>query len=463
MSARKIILWVLFLVVAASLWFLSDAVDRRSQEHERETNRLVSLKAPLEVVSVDIQGKDIPKPILIKRQVKQYGWEMLKPVAYPADSMQVGRLISSVLEGQRTGVIEKPGDLKQFGLDPPAIKVTLTDKEGDQAVLLVGNLSPTKEFAYAAVPASKEVWLVPPTLRGAVNRSVFELRDKMVLDFPVNKVTGLELELEGKTLKLSRVKKGDQPLWRLADGSEADAASVEDALFMVHGLMAVDFLDQGIFPEKMGLTQPWGRVRLSLEGDKATGLVIGKQVAGRSERYVRRLSGGPVMVVKQASLQRLAKVSRFSLLQRRVMRFHRDEAVALSVTRDGVDLKFAKQEGVWQRTQPPGDEKSGEAASLLVWDLGNLKWQKLLTGDGPWGLDKPSAVINLTIKPPAGKDGREAEERVITLRLGRLDKASKLLPAQVKGDKRVFGLAADLADSLPKPPSDEATAPKGPK
>ena len=104
---------------------------------------------------------------------------------------------------------------------------------------------------------------------------------------------------------------------------------------------------------------------------------MGGKVAGREERYVRRLGGGPVMVLKQAALDRLWAADRFSLSQRRLLRFDRDAAVALSVTRGKEVLNYAKQGGVWVRTQPPGDEKSGEAASLLVWDLGNLKWQKV--------------------------------------------------------------------------------------
>ena len=463
MTPRKIIIWLLFLAVAGTLYFMSEAVDRRSQEQERESNRLVHLSDPLNVVSFSISGKEIPKTIRIERRDAEHRWEMVKPVLYEADSMQVGRLISTVLDGQIKGRIEKPGDLKQFGLDPPAIKLTLTDRQGDQAVLWLGHLSPTKEFAYASAPGKNEVWLVEPTLRGAVNRSVFELRDKSVLDFVVNKVEGLELNTGKQPLKLKRLQGGADARWQFSDGAEADASAVEDVLLVVHGLMAVDFLDQGIDLKKMGLEEPSGGVVLAMEGGGKKGLLIGGKVTGRDERYVRRLSGGPVMVVKERSLDRLRRVTRFSLSQRRLLRFPREAAVALSVERGGRKLSYAKRGGVWVRTQPPGDEKSGEAASLLVWDLGNVKWQKILGAGGLLGLDKPAAVITLTLENPSGQEGKAPTVQKQVLILGRIDKKSGLLAAKVKGDDRVFGLAADFMDNLPKLPKDDSTAPKGQK
>ncbi|MCB2191842.1 MAG: DUF4340 domain-containing protein [Deltaproteobacteria bacterium] len=463
MNARRVVIWLIFLAVAVALYLLSGEVDRRSQEHEREANRLVQLSDPLNIQSLSISGHEVPKAIIIERRDKEHRWEMVKPVLYPADGMQVGQMLSTVLDSQITSRISEPGDLKQFGLEPPAFKLVLTDRGGDKAELLVGNLSPTKEFAYAAKPGGQEVWLVPPLVRGAVNRSLFEMRDKAVLDFVVSKVAKVELNTGGQVIRLTREKTGAEPVWRFADGGEADPNAVEDMLFMVHGLMAVDILDQGIHPEEMGLSKPWGGVVLDMAGGAQKGVFIGRMVTGRDERYVRRLDGGPVMVVKKTSLQRLGQMNRFKLSQRRLFKVQRDNVVALSVKRGGKTMEFGKEAGKWVRTQPPGDEKSGEVASLLVWDLVNLKWRKLLGTTGLAGLDKPNSVIKLTIKPSATPKGEAATVMVKELTLGQVDKASGLLSARLKGDDRVFGLDAGLLKGLPTWPKSDTKAPAGPK
>jgi hypothetical protein len=462
-SGRRALIWLVLLAVAVGVYFLTEAVDRRVEEQDLAAKSLVSLTDPLNIQTLSLSGAEMPNAVVIERRDKEHRWEMTQPVVYAADGMQVGQMLSTVLESRIVRRIDKPGDLKQFGLDPPAFKLVLTSRKGDKAELLVGNLSPTKEFAYAMRPGSGQVWLVPPLVRGAVNRSLFELRDKVALDFVVNQVEKAEFDLGERSLKLVREKGGAKPIWRFADGDEADPTAVEDFLFMVHGMMAVDILDQGIHPDKMGLTKPWGKVVLTMADGKQAGLLIGSRVTGRDERYLRRLSGGPVLVVQKASLERLAQVDRFQLSHRRVFRIERDDVVALGVQQDGHTTQYAKEGGRWVRTSPPGDEKSGEVASLLVWDLVNLKWQKLLGTSGPAGLDKPNIVIKLTIKPPATEKNTAATVMVKELVLGQVEKGSGLLSARVPGDERIFGLKADLLQGLPPLPGKDTKAPAGPK
>lgn len=458
MTARRLIIWLLFLAVAVSLYFLSEVVDQRAEQAEAERNRLVSLSDPLNVQSLELSGTSLPKPIRIQRRDQEQGWEMVSPLRYPADGLAVGRLLSAVVEGHIQKRIENPGDWKQFGLQPPAVKLTLRDRSGGEAVLLFGELSPNKQFAYAAPPGSKQVWMVTPAVRDAVNRSRFDLRDKAVLELVVNKTDRLELSSGPKPLQLKRVRGGAEPLWQFADGTEADSEAVEDVLFKVNALRTLEFIDQGIDLKRMGLAQPSGRVVIGLQGGGQKGLALGGPVKGREETYLRRLAGGPVMVVKTKSLDFLRKVSRFQLSQRHLLRYDRDQVVALSVQRGGQVLKYAKQEDGWVRTQPPGDKKSGYSVSMLAWDLAELKWQQILGQNSILGLDKPQAVITLTLQAP-GKDQAGARTSKV-LKLGQVDKASGLLAAKVSGDDRVFGIKPELLKGLPQVPPAQDKASK---
>ncbi|RJX34466.1 MAG: DUF4340 domain-containing protein [Desulfarculus sp.] len=461
MTPRRLIIWLIFLAAAVSLYFISDALDNRAEKTTAQHNRLVNLSDPLGVQSLELSGVATPKTIRIERRDKQHGWEMVTPVRYPADGAMVGQLLSAVVEGKIQRRIQDPGSLKQFGLLPPILKLVLTDRSGSKAVLWLGELSPNKEFAYASAPGADQVWMLSPALFEAVNRTALDLRDKRALDFVLSQVESLELAVGKTNLALKRVRGGADPLWRLADGGEADSEEVEDLLLKLHGLRAVDILDEGILPQRMGLEPPSGKVVLGLAGGGRKGLVLGGKVKERDETYLRRLAGGPVLLIKSASLDPLRAVTAFQLQQRRLLRFQRDQATALSLQRGAQTLKFARDKGGWLRSQPPGDARSGESVSSLIWSLGEIKWQKILGKGNLLGLDKPQAVITLTIQAADKKP--QAKTSQMALKLGAVDPVSGLLAVQVAGDERVYGVKTDLLKGLPPAPPAPGKPPEGKK
>ncbi len=446
MRLRAVVAWVFVAVVAAGAYFYSVHTAERREQAREEAARAVSLGDPLNVTVVELKGRDYPRPVRIVRQDQKYRWFMEKPVAWPADNLMVGRLIGAVLDAKAVRKIPHQGNLEQYGLKPPRIEITLTDRKGGRATLLIGDLSPTGKFCYAMRPGAGEVLFLPGRDRAAFSYSVFRLRDKAVLDFVISDVERLELAWgEERPMVIRRVRGGAEPVWRFADGAEASAEAVEDFLMRLHGLRAVDYVDRGLDLPEMGLQPPRGRMVLGIAGGEPVGILIGGKVPGREERYLRRLEGGPAIVVKAKEVEGL-RVTRHQLAERRVWRIDRERAVALEVRRGGKSLAYAKEEGAWRRTRPPGDTKAGTAAPLLIWDLSELKYEKLLP-PGDYGLDPPQARITLTLEAPA----KEGKGRVIVrrLRLGRVDPATGLLAVQVEGDGRIFGVKPKIWDSLP--------------
>lgn len=452
MSGRKLLIWVIFALVAAAAFFLSDYDAEQKQARQNEANRVVSLSDPLTVQTVELSGAEVPKPVRIVRDEKARGWRLTEPVQCPADSLTVGRLIGDVLDARVSERLKEPGELGQFGLKPPDFSLTLTDGKGQKAVLLLGDLSPTKDHVYGSRPDATEVWFLPPTLRSAVDRPLFDLRDKAMVDFVVMNVESLSLTQGGQELAVRRERtqgKPDAPAsWSFADGQPADPEQVEDLLFQIHGLRAKSFLDTGIDPVKMGLDKPVLSLAIGLTGDRRTGLVVGGPVLGEKERYARRTEGGPVMTLDQAGLERLKKADRAMLTPRWVRRFDRLGARTLEVVRDGGALKYAMQDGQWRRVSPADGPRTEEAAALVIWDLANLKWERMLPEGGAYGLDKPQAVIRVGLTKAGAGDTKGMEE--YTLTLGTLDPASGLLAARVEGDPRIYGVSPKLMQGLPK-------------
>jgi len=89
-------------------------------------------------------------------------WEIVKPETLPGDSNEISSLVSTIesLEIQRV-IVEKPGNLADFGLEPARIKVSFKSA-GDAAPheLLIGRKTPTGADLYALVSGQSRVFLI---------------------------------------------------------------------------------------------------------------------------------------------------------------------------------------------------------------------------------------------------------------------------------------------------------------
>ncbi|MFH1060980.1 MAG: DUF4340 domain-containing protein [Pseudomonadota bacterium] len=441
MKAKQLIIWLIALAAAAAAWFITDQVEERQAREDLANSRIVSLAEPMAVQVIELGGSQFPEPVRIERQEQEHRWFITRPIACPADSLAVGRLISGLLEARSKSRLPEPDDPAQFGLAKPRLTVALTDAKGQRSELLVGGLSPNRDLLYLAPPDRGAVWLAPAQLDGALSRSLFDLREKTVLDFVVADVDRVDQKLPGGAIALTRQQGGAEPAWTLAGSGQADPRAVEDLLFQIHGLQALEFIDKDIDEARLGLNAPAGRIALGLAPSGQAGLVVGAAVAGQQRRWVRRLAGGPAMAVEAASLARLERKP-LDLLERRVFKIERDQVRGLKVRRDGRELDFTRTDQGWSQAGGGGGEKADDKVDLLVWDLAALKWDQVLD-PGDHGLDQPQAVLEVRTGA-AGGQGRGQ-----TLSLGQVDRASGLLAARVQGDQRVLGIKPDLLSKLP--------------
>jgi hypothetical protein len=450
MRPRSVLIWLFVLAVAAGAYWLSTHQAREAEQARRAEAKVLELADPLAVQSLELSGEDYPRgPVRIERRPEEHRWEMVAPVEWTADSVLVGKLLGVALELRAEEILEAPAKAADFGLEPPRARLRLTDREGGRAELLLGDTSPTGKFAYAAPPELAELWLVPVKARQNIALGLYDLRDKSALEFVVANVTAAEFELGGRKISVVREKGGADPVWRFADGGEASPEAVEDLLFQLHGLRVTEFVDRGIKPAEMGLEPPGGRVELTMEEGGVKGLLVGGAAATGGERYLRRLAGGSVMVLKQASLDRL-QLDRHALAERRVWKLARDRVVALEITgAGGESVAFAKEQGQWKRTSPQGSGRKGTAASIALWDLAQLKYQEILPPDQDHGLAEPALSVEITLA--ADSEETQGQVEVKRLYLGKPPQEGGLVPARVEGDDRVFGLDPADLKSLPRP------------
>ena len=120
-------------------------------------------------------------------------WEVVQPIAAPADQAAVSGITSNLASVEIQRVIdENAADLKEFGLAEPRVEVAFKSK-GQQRRLQLGQKTPAGTDVYAKLADAKKVFLVPSFLDSTFNRGTFDLRDKSVLKLDREKIDTVEI------------------------------------------------------------------------------------------------------------------------------------------------------------------------------------------------------------------------------------------------------------------------------
>jgi hypothetical protein len=225
-------------------------------------------------------------------------WKLTQPVRADADGSTVGSLLGALAASDIKRTLEKnPGtaDLKSFGLEPPAVKVSITLKNGlTLPTLAVGVKTPLGDSAYARRGRDPTVYLTDGSIVLALEKQPNDLRDKTIVAFPAQQTTRVEIRTPpGQALVLV---KDEKEQWTLQAPvkKNARADAVSEYLAALARLKVKTFADdQPGDLKKYGLDRP--ALKISIDGKDGKNLAA-LQVGGKSaEGYYARAEGSPAV------------------------------------------------------------------------------------------------------------------------------------------------------------------------
>jgi hypothetical protein len=122
-------------------------------------------------------------------------WKVVDPVQADADDNDISGIAGTLATMDVERVVdEAPADVKQYGLDPPRVEVEFRTKgQKDFRKIDIGDKTATGGNVYARLPGEKRVVLLNSSVDPTFNQSTFALREKKILHFDRDKVTGIEL------------------------------------------------------------------------------------------------------------------------------------------------------------------------------------------------------------------------------------------------------------------------------
>ncbi len=202
-------------------------------------------------------------------------WGVVRPLVTQAGRWSVDSLLG-LIENLRMEAVasENATDLKPYGLDKPARTLTLGLSDGSTRKLEIGSATPEKKH-HARAASGTLVALIPPALVDDLAKGLGELRAKRLMDVSTYDVETVVARHSGKEWKYTRAsEKGqdgfDTYKWTRAapDAKDLETAKVEDALFKLSGLEALEFADRPGPDAGYGLDVPELALTLSLGAGK---------------------------------------------------------------------------------------------------------------------------------------------------------------------------------------------------
>ncbi|MGH9537033.1 MAG: DUF4340 domain-containing protein [Terriglobales bacterium] len=189
------------LVVAAAVFFILAGVLYWSEHHQpsQEAGKVSPDTPPVilkldesAITKLDLKRKDVDPVVLTKGDAGK--WRIVEPKPFGADQNTVAAIVTAVssLSAQRL-VDDHTADLKQYGLDPPAFEMDVSERDNKTQKLLIGDDTTASGAVYVKLADDSRVFTMPKYVKTSLDKSLNDLRDKRLLTIDPEKVSRIEL------------------------------------------------------------------------------------------------------------------------------------------------------------------------------------------------------------------------------------------------------------------------------
>ena len=399
-------------------------------------------------------------------------WHVTSPIEAKADAQEIERILSELLllqvvtfEADEAETLA-PSELTKYGLGAPRIQVQLTDTDRTYA-LDIGSTVPTEtgssRHVYVKSAVSKEalgtltadshstegphaISIVPDDIYHLLNKSVFDMRDKRVIDFQRTATNRFVISINAEQEAVCT--KGYDNIWELQTPTEkikADAKAVDDLLFGVDSLEAVAFVES---PAKhlqtYGLAAPAIKVAFTQHGEETpTTLLIG-DAADDGTVYVKAEHSSQIVRVKRGLIDKIALGTAW-LRDKQILNFHIDDAIRLTLRSEDAEPLTCQRLGTsWRLTAPVKEAANNIAVNAIIYELDNLMADAYvrrnpIPTDDITGFSNPHVQLTVELR----------DQKVYTLQIGNQPDTSGHYYARLQHEPDlIFLLNAELVPKL---------------
>lgn len=337
---------------------------------------------------------------------KGVSWQITKPTSLAADSDDI-RFMLSELQTMQVSTFELDGEavkfsLEKYGLDSPRIHITLKDADksyglavGSTVAHATDQQNTDKENVYVQSIHQGGIYTVADEIFKLLNKTLFDLRNKRILDFQRGDVTKFDIhrgkeKIEGLRLQKDRWEiqsKNDKTTD--AQAVSADLQAVSDLIYGIDSLEAAAYITNSTKNlVQYGLNEPQFIVKITIrENEKAIELHFG-HFAKDETVYVKTNTSDQIVLVKRDFIDMISNGVSW-LRDKQIFKFTIDDPIRCIVkyTEDSdetVEFTCQRLGTNWRLTKPVQENAKDTEVNALLYELIDLKAEGFagLTFDG---------------------------------------------------------------------------------
>lgn len=254
--------------LGGAIWWSNKQEDAKKGQPDSKAGPTILALNEDDIRGVEVQRKGESPTVLVRDEAGK--WTMTAPEKIAADMQVLTGITAGVRSvGSERVVDEKPSQLESYGLQPPAVSLKLTMKDGKTHTLRVGEQTPDKSGAYAMLDGDPKLYTIAAYSRDAYSKSAMDLREKRLMSFDTNKVSKAELNVQG-TPPVEFTKADDQ--WQISKPKQfrADKLAVQEVLNVVHEAQIDPSMDAKAAEAAFNSAKPFANVRLMTEAGPQT-------------------------------------------------------------------------------------------------------------------------------------------------------------------------------------------------
>ncbi|MDB6124730.1 MAG: hypothetical protein JWQ71_3723 [Pedosphaera sp.] len=441
-------------VVSADLFKLLP----RTANEWRDTS-FVNLK---ELTFNQLTVVDSSKTLELQRDATNKIWRMTRPMVTRANNNKIEDSLFKLqnLRVNRFVTDEPKADLEAFGLQPPALQLTLA--QGTNSVLSIQfGKSPTNDDGqvYARVSGQHAIVLVPKQELGTWSEQQEAFRDRRLAGLYSGALDIIEVRGAEKFI----LQRQTNDTWQVMGATNllADADLVREFIEGLSTLEIVpvkgEFAVKGVVTEselpKYGLATPVQQFilkRNTLIASNATNLVIAELDFGSTNEdkiYARRADESSVYAVKLSDFQRLP-IRAVQFRDRHIWNFKEEEVSRITVRQNGKSLDMVHK-GPYEWGVAPGSQgliKNAGAVEAAAADLGELEAESWVEQGNQnrarYGFNEKSPKISVVVN-------REGKAYTLNLELGGWSpRPCRYAEVQLDGQYWIFEFPAKFLDRV---------------